>query len=96
MPSKATKSGTLKVRVDDPTVKIVERACGYLKVDRSKFVRQCIREKAAAVIEEHERTSFSPDDWKAFFSLMDQPQEPTPRMKRAIEKHREILSQNGL
>ena len=92
MPEEAQKDDTLKIRMDQPTLHLMETARRYLKLDKSKFIRQSIREKAESVIAEHERTRFSAADWDMFFALLDQPAEPTARMEKAARKYREILA----
>jgi uncharacterized protein (DUF1778 family) len=82
----------LKVRMDAVTLQLLERARGYVELDKSKFIRQSIREKAEAIIAEHEKTHFSSDDWQAFFALLDNPTEPTERMKKAALTYQKIIS----
>ena len=56
----------LKVRIDAVTLQLLERARTYAELDKSKFIRQSIREKAEAIIAEHEKTRFSAEDWQCF------------------------------
>ncbi len=91
MVTAASKSDTLKVRVDSTTLDLLERARIYAELDKSKFIRQSIREKAEIIIAEHETTFFSEKDWRMFFDIIDNPPEPTKRIKRAAKKHREII-----
>lgn len=92
MPEDMAKDDTLKLRMDSSTVTLLETARAYLRLDRSKFIRQSIREKAEAVIASHERTRFSERDWYAFFDLLDQPAVPTARMVAGVTKYREITN----
>ncbi|MEI6707732.1 MAG: DUF1778 domain-containing protein [Methylococcales bacterium] len=82
----------LKFRMDAVTLQLLERARGYVELDKSKFIRQSIREKAEAIIAEHEKTRFSADDWQAFFAMLDNPPEPTERMKKAALSYQKIIS----
>ncbi len=84
------RDDTLKVRMDAVTLSMMDTARGYLKLDKSKFIRQSVREKAAAVIAEHQKTRFSAEDWASFFAALDTPAKPTDRMTRAARKFREI------
>jgi uncharacterized protein (DUF1778 family) len=84
------RDDTLKVRMDAVTLSMMDTARGYLKLDKSKFIRQSVREKAAAVIAEHQKTRFSAEDWTSFFEVLDAPAKPTARMTRAARKFREI------
>ncbi len=84
------KEDTLRVRMDAATLALLDKARAYLKLDKSKFIRQSVREKAAAVIAEHQKTRFTAEDWGQFFALLDRPAKPTARMKRAVQKFRQI------
>lgn len=84
------KEDTLKIRMDAITIELMERARTYLKLDKSKFIRQSIRQMAQTVIAEQEQTRFSEEDWHTFFEMIENSPEPTDRMKRAAQKYREI------
>lgn len=90
------KSDTLKFRMDVVTADLMERARSYVKLDKSKFVRQSIREKAEAIIAEHEKTLFTQKDWHMFFDMLDNPPKPTERMKKAAEKYKNITSSDAV
>ncbi len=91
-----THDTTIKFRLDSLTSELLDRARGYTKLDKSKFIRQSVREKAEAVIAEHEKTQFSQEDWHMFFENLDNPSEPTARMKKAAQKHSEITQNDAL
>mgnify|MGYP000013950659 CR=1 FL=1 len=82
----------LKFRMDDLTLQLLERARGYVELDKSKFIRQSIREKAETIIAEHEKTCFSTEDWQSFFTMLDNPPEPTERMKKAALTYQNIIN----
>ncbi len=84
------KNHAIKFRIDIPTEELMARAQNYIGIDKSKFIRQSIREKATAVIAQHEKTIFSKDDWYRFFSMIDKPNAPTLRMKKAFQKHKDL------
>jgi uncharacterized protein (DUF1778 family) len=85
------KHDILKVRMDSATLNLLEQARQYAGLDKSKFIRQSIREKAEAVIAEHQQTKFSQEDWHMFFDLLDNPPEPTERMKKALQTYNKIV-----
>ncbi|TPW25832.1 type II toxin-antitoxin system TacA family antitoxin [Pararhizobium mangrovi] len=85
-----SKSDMLKVRMDSVTISMMDTARAYLKLDKSKFIRESVREKAKSVIAEHQTTRFSVEDWSAFFAAIDAPAEPTSRMKKAVHKFHDI------
>jgi uncharacterized protein (DUF1778 family) len=86
-----SKQDVLKVRMDTVTLQLLEQARGYAELDRSKFIRQSIREKAEAIISAHETTRFNSEDWQMFFNMLDNPPEPTDRMKKAALTYQTII-----
>ena len=96
MTAESKKDDTLKVRMDSITLDLLERASTYVDLNKSKFIRQSIREKAVAIIAEHEKTRFTEEDWRMFFDMLDNPPEPTDRMKKAVRKYREITGTNEI
>ncbi|MFZ2407784.1 MAG: DUF1778 domain-containing protein [Methylobacter sp.] len=92
MTIEANKQDILKVRIDATTLQLLEQARSYVDLDKSKFIRQSIREKAEAVISEHEKTQFSTEDWHMFFEMLDNPPEPTERMKKAALNYKKIIA----
>jgi uncharacterized protein (DUF1778 family) len=50
----SNKPDVLKVCLDAVSLQLLERARGCVNLDKSKFIRQSIREKAEAIIAEHE------------------------------------------
>ncbi len=80
------KGKVVKIRMDEVTLQLLEQASSYVRMDRSKFIRQSIREKAVAVLAEHEKTRFSAEDWEMFFAMLENPPEPTESMKKAAAK----------
>ncbi|WP_367155864.1 DUF1778 domain-containing protein [Methylomonas sp. HYX-M1] len=91
MPIENGKQDVLKVRMDLATLQMLEQARQYVGLDKSKFIRQSVREKAEAIIAEHQQTRFSQEDWQLFFELLDHPPEPTERMKKALQTYNRIV-----
>jgi len=96
MKTESRKNNTLKLRMDNMTLEMLEHAMSYVNLDKSKFVRQSIIEKAEAIIAEHEKTRFTQKDWYLFFDMLDDAPEPTERMKRAEQKYQKILASDGI
>lgn len=84
----------LKIRMDAEILNLLEQARSYLELDKSKFIRQSIREKAQTIISEHQKTKFSETDWQQFFELLDNPPPPTARMKKAALAYQAIVDSN--
>ena len=90
------KNSVFKFRLDSITSDLLERAKAYTKLNKSTFIRESIREKAQAVILEHEKTAFKRSDWEMFFNLLNNPASPTSRMKKAARKYKSIVRQNAV
>ena len=86
------KDNAFKLRMDTITMEMLERARAYVDLDKSKFIRQSIREKAESILAEHEKTLFSEQDWHMFFDMIETPPEPTMRMNKASKLYQEIVS----
>lgn len=94
MTTETHKPDVLKIRIDATTLQLLEKARNYIDLDKSKFIRQSIQEKAEAVIAEHESTRFNAEDWEMFFSMLDNPPEPTESMKKAAQSYKKMLDEN--
>ena len=92
MPTEGRKEDTIKIRMDRATLDLLEKARGYVDLNKSKFIRMSIREKAVAILAEHEKTRFTQADWQAFFEMLDNPPEPTERMKKAAHTYHTIMA----
>lgn len=96
MNAETRKDLTLKFRIDDLTLRLLDQAQSYVEINRSKFIRQSIREKAEAIIAEHDQTRFNESDWHLFFDSLDTPAEPTERMKKAAQRYNQIVNPDGV
>jgi|SRR5437667_2995580 len=92
MSAEAQKSEGFNFRLDSTTSALLERASGYIGLDKIKFISESIREKAQAIIEEREKTTFTENDWRMFFSLLENPPEPTEAMKDAAEAYKSLIT----
>jgi len=90
------KNEVVKVRIDNATQQLLDQARAYVNLDKSKFIRQSIQEKAQAVIAEHETTRFTREDWDMFFDMVDNPPEPTERMKKAAKLYKKMIDENEI
>ncbi len=86
------KDNALKLRMDSMTMEMLERARAYVDLDKSKFIRQSIREKAESILAQHEKTLFSEQDWHMFFDMIENPPKPPGRMNKAAKLYQEIVS----
>lgn len=77
-----------------PRIKrVIQQAAALTGVDDSTFTLNAAYRAALDTIAAHERTVLSPADHAAFFTALDQPPAPTPRLVAAAKRHgRSILS----
>ncbi|HAI50453.1 DUF1778 domain-containing protein [Atlantibacter hermannii] len=68
-------------RLDEKLKQELEEAAGLLSVPLSVFVTEAIRERAARVINEHRRLQVDEQAWEMIHSLLENPPEPTERLK---------------
>ena len=47
-------------------------------------------------VAEYETTQFNAKDWALFFSMLDNPPEPTERMKKAAKMYHKIITEHEL
>jgi uncharacterized protein (DUF1778 family) len=69
----------------------IQRAAGLTGVDDSVFTMTAAFQAALATIAAHETTVLSPVDHAAFFTALDEPPEPTARLRAAFERHRQSV-----
>lgn len=90
MAARTAKSDVVRVRIDAGTLALMDRARAHVHLDKSKFIRESVREKATTVLSEQQRTLFSEADWLAFFDRLSAPAEPTARMVKAAQKLKDL------
>ena len=66
------------------------------KIDNVKITKNRYQSLVEAIIAQHEKTTFTEEDWHVFFDMIDNPPEPTDRMKKAAEKYKEITASHAV
>lgn len=69
----------------------IQKAAALAGVDDSAFVMSAAYDKALQTISAHERTDLTEADHTAFFEALDNPPEPTDRLRAAFEAHRKTV-----
>jgi uncharacterized protein (DUF1778 family) len=69
----------------------IQRAAALSGVDDSAFTINAAYQSAITTIAAHERTLLQPADYAAFFAALDNPPEPTDRLKAAFKRHSETV-----
>lgn len=85
------KSGRLSMRVDESTKLLLEQAASITGLSITSFVLRQATQGARSVINEHERLILSNRDRDAFLALLDNPPEPTDALRRAAERHKQLI-----
>jgi uncharacterized protein (DUF1778 family) len=85
------KDNRLNIRCDERTRRLLDRAAGYSRVSLSEFVLSKAVEAAERVVQEQESITLRTDDFQAFLAALDAPGEPSPALRRAFERHAELV-----
>lgn len=70
----------------------IQQAAALSGVDDSVFTMSAAYQAALQTIAAHERTILQPVDHAGFFAALDNPPEPTERLKAAFERHRTTIA----
>lgn len=81
----------MNFRIKPRIKQTIRRAAALRGLDESAFTLDAAYREALETIATHERTVLHPDDYEAFFSALDNPPEPTPRMIAAMEEYRRTV-----
>lgn len=74
-------------RLDENLKKQMEEAASLLCIPVSTFVIDAVRERAAEVINEHRRIALDEQNWARIQALLDNPPQPTERMKAVAARY---------
>jgi uncharacterized protein (DUF1778 family) len=70
----------------------IQRAAALSGVDDSVFTINAAYQAAIETIASHERTQLQAADHEAFFAALDNPPEPTDRLRQAAERYHATIS----
>ena len=73
----------------------IQQAAALLGVDETTFVTSVALERARETIEDHERTILSAKDRAVVHAALDNPAEPTDKLKEAMALRRERVAHGG-
>jgi uncharacterized protein (DUF1778 family) len=90
------KTTRIEIRVEGDVKRLLERAAALRGQSVSSFVLTCALPEARVIVDEHERTHLSPNDWEAFDQLLANPPRPNRKLLQAIRKYaREVMIEDG-
>lgn len=90
----ARKNARIEVRLTEDLKANVEKAAAYLGQSVSEFVLATVRERAAAVGEQQERTRLTNRDRDRFLAALDAAR-PNEVLRASLEKYERNLSEGG-
>ncbi|HME21637.1 MAG TPA: DUF1778 domain-containing protein [Acetobacteraceae bacterium] len=92
MPSEANRTARLEARISPDALAVVKRAAELQGRSVSDFVIAAAQEAANRAIEEAQIIRLSVEDQRAIAEAILHPPRLTPAMKRAISRHRRLIS----
>ena len=91
MTETANKSARLEARITPNLQALLKRAAEIDGRSVTDFVVSAVQEAAERRIEQAQVMRLSLDDQKAFVDAILNPPEPTAALKRAFQRHRELI-----
>ena len=91
MPQEANRTARIEARIAPEALAIVKRAAEIQGRSVSDFVVAAAQEAAQRAIEETQVIRLSVEDQRAFAEAILHPPAPTPALRRAFRRHRELI-----
>lgn len=88
------RTARLEARITPDLHRLLRRAAEIEGRSVTDFVVSAVQEAAERRIEQAQLIRLSLDDQKAFADAILDPPEPTPALKRAFARHRDLLTQS--
>jgi len=92
MKNAIVKESRLNIRCDVHTRALLDKAATYAHVSVSEFVLSHALASAEKVVQENESITLMPEDFLAFLTALDAPVESNPALKKAMERHSELVA----
>jgi uncharacterized protein (DUF1778 family) len=89
-----TKSARLEARITPDLQSLLKRAAELEGRRVTDFVVTAVHEAAERRIEQAQIIRLSVDDQRAFVEAILNPPEPTPALRRAFQRHRELIDES--
>jgi uncharacterized protein (DUF1778 family) len=91
MPQEPTRTARIEARIAPDALAVVKRAAEITGRSVSDFIVAAAQEAANRTIEETQIVRVSVEDQRAFAEAIINPPEPTPALRRAFRRHRELI-----
>ena len=94
MPQEPNRTARIEARIAPEALAIVKRAAEIQGRSVSDFVVTAAQEAAHRAIEETQVIRLSVEDQRAFAEAILNPPAPTPALRRAFRRHRELIQES--
>jgi uncharacterized protein (DUF1778 family) len=94
MPQDRTRTARIEARIAPEALAIVKRAAEIQGRSISDFIVAAAQEAANRAIGETQIIRLSIEDQRAFAEAIINPPEPTPALRRAFRRHRELIQES--
>jgi len=94
MPQEPNRTARIEARIAPEALAIVKRAAEIQGRSVSDFVVAAAQEAAHRAIEETQVIRLSVEDQRAFAEAILNPPAPTPALRRAFRRHRELIQES--
>ena len=94
MAQEPTRTARLEARIAPDALAVVKRAAEIQGRSVSDFVVAAAQEAASRTIEETQIIRLSVEDQRTFAEAILNPPEPTPALRRAFRRHRELIKES--
>ena len=86
--TETVKQERMHIRLDALSKLKLERAAAYAHKSLSEFVLGQALNAADKVIHEHETLTLNEADWEVFLDALEDPPEPSTKLKQAFAEHK--------
>ena len=86
--AESVKQERMHIRLDTLSKQKLERAAAYAHKSLSEFVLGQALHAANEVIQEHETLTLKEADWEVFLHALENPPQPSAKLKQAFAEHK--------
>lgn len=81
-----TKSGSINLRIEGETRRLIDEAAAILGKTRTEFMIESARRHAIDVLLDQRLFSLDPERYDAFVAVLDAPPEPGPKLRSLLKR----------
>ncbi len=87
----ARSEDRMDVRLASEHKALIEKAAAYSGESLTGFAVSTLVREARRIVQEHETVTLSTRDRERFVALLDNPPPPSEELRRAAQRHRELI-----